>query len=281
MSYFTPPQETEVIYVLWTGGLDSSYRVIQLSRLPIQIQPIYVSDNQRKSVEYELRAIAGITEDIQAHPSTKCNILPLKIIEKDSIEGNAGITDAYQRLNCLSPIGSQYEWLARLASYIPKLEMSLERSATSKALNCIQKLGSVNKITIDGSMDYYIVDRKSHHDLLTIFGNFRFPASVFEKTKIEEMNEMIGLGFKTSFERTVFCQQPINDEPCGFCGPCRSVIAEGMNFRITNKGMRRYDRAVRMDVITQFLSNLHVPSGFRRIGGKVYNRIRRLLIRVA
>ena len=50
--------EKQTINVLWTGGLDSTCRVAQLSQMDnITIQPYYIVDPGRKSVEYELKAM--------------------------------------------------------------------------------------------------------------------------------------------------------------------------------------------------------------------------------
>ena len=50
--------------ILWTGGWDSTFRVIELSRKNVVIQPIYVLDSGRKSTDYELKAIDKIIQDL-------------------------------------------------------------------------------------------------------------------------------------------------------------------------------------------------------------------------
>lgn len=42
------------ISILWTGGWDSTYRVVELSRQKVTIQPIYILDPKRESANYEL-----------------------------------------------------------------------------------------------------------------------------------------------------------------------------------------------------------------------------------
>lgn len=54
--------EKGTVNILWTGGWDSTFRVVELSRMEgITIQPVYVIDPNRKSVPYELRAMDNIT----------------------------------------------------------------------------------------------------------------------------------------------------------------------------------------------------------------------------
>ena len=93
------------INILWTGGLDSSYRMIQLSKYLVSIQPFYLCDN-RQSEQHELNAIAAITVDIEKHPGTKCTILPLIKSKVSDIPPDSEISEAYERLHKLTLIGS-------------------------------------------------------------------------------------------------------------------------------------------------------------------------------
>ena len=69
----------ERINILWTGGFDSTFRVCQLSLLNIEIQPFYIRE-KRKSEPNELKAITDITDYIRSNKVSKCNLLPLYII---------------------------------------------------------------------------------------------------------------------------------------------------------------------------------------------------------
>ena len=44
-----------VIKLLWTGGWDSTYRLVELSRMDVTVQPIYGCDGKRDSMEIEKR----------------------------------------------------------------------------------------------------------------------------------------------------------------------------------------------------------------------------------
>lgn len=156
------------VRILWTGGFDSSFRMIQLSRMNVTIQPYYLSDN-RASENNELTAIQEITSDIVSHPGTKCTILPLIKLDVSDVEPDEEITKAYQRLREETAIGSQYDWLARFAKTVPNLELCLEKAESSKAYNCIKRFGSLKRIA-DGEVAYYIIDKnKSTNDLMNIF----------------------------------------------------------------------------------------------------------------
>ena len=108
-----------VVNILWTGGWDSTYRVIQLSMRDISIQPIYVKDGGRKSVPYELAAMEDIVSLLKTKSETKASLLPLKVIDITDIPENAEITEAYQLFKKEADMGLQHDWLARLALQYP------------------------------------------------------------------------------------------------------------------------------------------------------------------
>jgi 7-cyano-7-deazaguanine synthase len=226
------------VNILWTGGFDSSYRMIQLSKSDVTIQPYYLCDN-RRSEKLELNAISAITADIQKHPETKCIILPLITFKVKDIESDHEITESFNRLQKLTAIGSQYDWLSRFAKSCNGLEMCLERSENGRASKCFKEYGVMKKIS-DTNIAYYLVDKeKSDPDLFKVCGIFRFPIPLFELTKIEILEEYKKLGFYDSMNKTWFCHTPVNNKACGVCNPCKSVLKEGLAFRLSAKALSR------------------------------------------
>ncbi|NLF71790.1 MAG: hypothetical protein GX575_22390 [Candidatus Anammoximicrobium sp.] len=227
-----------VIRVLWTGGFDSSNRMVQLSRRQVCIQPYYLSGN-RRSKQRELNSIAAVARDIQEHPDTVCTILPLITVRLEDIGPDREITAAHRRLRRATEIGSQYDCLARFAKTVAGLELCLEKAESSKALNCILKYGAL-KLEHEVLNDpYCVIDKdRSSQDLIRVFGAFRFP--VIDKTKLELVEGFRQLGFEQTMHKTWFCFTPVNGEPCGACNPCRSAIEEGMRFRFTDAALKRY-----------------------------------------
>jgi 7-cyano-7-deazaguanine synthase len=226
------------VNILWTGGFDSSYRMLQLSKYDVTIQPYYLCDN-RRSEQLELNAISAITSDIQMHPETKCTILPLISFKVKDIEPDNEITEAFYRLQKLTGIGSQYDWLSRFAKLCNGLEMCLERSESGRAYKCFREYGNMKKNT-EGDITYCQVDiEKPDPDFLKVFGLFRFPLPLFELTKIEILEEYKKLGFAETINKTWFCHTPVKNKACGVCNPCKSVIKEGLAFRLSEKALAR------------------------------------------
>lgn len=229
----------EKVNILWTGGFDSTFRMLQLSKMEVDIQPYYLG-NKRKSEKYELNAISAITRDILNHPETKCFIHPQININVSEIEPDITVTEAYNRLNEFNLLGSQYDWLGRFAKMVPGIELSLEKGNSGKAYNCIQKYANLLKIK-NKELIYYIIDKEnSTEDIINVFGNYRLPYPIFDITKLEMAENYKEMGFEHTLGKTWFCHTPYKNEPCGVCNPCKSVIEEGLPFRMTPTGLNRY-----------------------------------------
>ena len=146
-NYYTIMQ---TVNVFWTGGLDSTYRILELSRMPLTIQPYYIWDQTRGSIKQELKAMDDIAKIVKKNSLTKAKLLPLQIINNGDIADDAEITAAWRTLNQKYLLGSQYNYLARFArQHGIKLEVSLESSERSKAATTIKsetqiKINNIN-----------------------------------------------------------------------------------------------------------------------------------------
>ena len=232
---------SKVVNVLWTGGYDSSFRMVQLSKIRVVIQPYYLSDN-RRSEKNELNAIAQITADIKKNPQTKCTILPLIIFNTSEVKPDAEITKSYHKLRKVVPIGSQYDWLARFSKEhnLQGLELGIEKAASGKVVTIFNKLNAKLELVHDGDVAYYQLDgNQSDPDLMNVFGRFHYPSPLYDMTKTDTLAEYKRLGFEDTVTKTWFCFNPINNKPCGLCNPCKSTLSEGMEFRFPKSSLIR------------------------------------------
>lgn len=171
--------------------------------------------------------------------------MPLIEVDVTDLPPDREISDAYERLRKKELIGSQYDWLARFVKNNPGLELCIEPGISAKARNCILKLGEVIKIS-NGDISYYKIDKeKSDNDLVTVFGDFHFPHPLFEITKLEMIGHYERLGFRGIINKTWFCHNPVRNESCGVCIPCKLVIEEGLAFRLPPAGLNRYKTDVK------------------------------------
>lgn len=230
---------SKVVNVLWTGGYDSSFRMVQLSKIGVVIQPYYLSDN-RRSEKNELNAIAQITADIKKNPQTKCTILPLIVSNTSDVKPNAEITKSFRKLRKVGRIGTQYDWLARFSEEhsLQGLELGIEKAASCQVVTIFNKFNAKLELVNDGDVAYYQIDGdQSHPDIVKVFGQFHYP--LLNMTKIDMLAEYKRLGFEDTVTKTWFCFNPINNKPCGLCNPCRSALSEGMEFRFPKSSLIR------------------------------------------
>lgn len=231
----------KTINILWTGGLDSTYRIIELSRLNVTIQPFYILDKTRKSIAQELKAMRKITIDIKNNANTKAKLLPFKIINISDIHEDNSITKAWSILNKKYILGSQYDFLARFAKqYKLKLEVGLEKSERSKATMAIKGETTIylEKRKLDDEIySVYVIDAvHSSNEGALIFQDLLLPASLWNMTKLDEVEGYKKLGFEKTLKETWFCHRPIFGLPCGHCNPCKDCLNEGMAYRIPRIG---------------------------------------------
>lgn len=227
--------EEKIIKIFWTGGYDSTYRIVQLSRMPVTIKPYYISDD-RKSEEYELNAIKKITKLLKNNPNTKAKFEKLQIIDKKNKRYNHEIEETYNKIRKNDFFGSQYNWLAVFALEHPGIEVSIHQD--DKAIILINKYGKLKKVKDHVIGDYYIIDEeKTSEDIVKLFGNYNLPLANI--SKIDMKKYYIENGYKDIMDLTWFCYRPIKGKPCGACNPCNYTIEEGMKERFTKKALFR------------------------------------------
>lgn len=221
--------------ILWTGGWDSTYRVLYLAMIEKKIvRPHYILDPKRKSGQRELQAISEIKQalrriDEEAYGRVqKTNITPIAEIPECP-----DITAAYRKLTEHAPLGGQYDWLARYVrgEGLTHIEMCVELSEKSKAYHFLK--GHLTT-TRNGTFGL----KGNADDNLKIFSCYEFP--VIDLTKLEMKARAIQYGFIDALEKSWFCFNPIHGTPCGRCNPCISTFADGMGYRFPKQSIRRY-----------------------------------------
>lgn len=230
----------KIINVLWTGGLDSTYRICELSRQEVTVQPIYVTEN-RKSEKKELDAIHRIVQKIKRHPLSKFRLLPLKKFDIKELVTNDEISKAWSNLNKKYLLGSQYEYLAALSKTLDsELEIGVTFDPRGKIARTIYGEGvevNLSKQTNDNPLLYLDLDFKdSSKDVQLIFKNLKMPQSLFHINKQIEWHRLKAMGLEDIAMETWFCHTPILGLPCGRCNPCKDALNENMAWRVPKIG---------------------------------------------
>ena len=227
---------SDTVEILWTGGYDSSFRICQLSKLPIKIKPYYLV-GERLSKNKELEAIENITKALKTKPDTRCTFLDLEIVPKEELEKIDHVTTAYKRIKEENKLGTQYEGLGWLAYKYPGVELSVQKDGRIDAI--LHKYKSIKRIECSTIGRYYKVDmEKAPEHVKGLFGNYHFP--LIEYTKLKMKKEYIKLGCEDIIDMTWFCHKPIDGKVCGRCNPCKFVVEEGMKYRLSKEALTNY-----------------------------------------
>jgi len=256
------------INILWTGGWDSTYRLLYLLVVKnTVVQPYYIIDHRRNSAPNELLAMKKIRNlYTKTYPEKNTLLLPTIFFEKKYIKKNRAITYKFQRLASRMPLGSQYDWLSRFADEqgLSDLEICLEKWSSSSAWDLLilpEFHGKGHGCSLQ--------DTINNQDL-SIFKYFRFPTLHLTK---KDMGRLAAEhGFSHIMKLTWFCHKPIkNSIPCGRCNPCKIAKKEGIadefakpNFirdhyldavfylkRTANTVIRKFSLRPSQDILTQ------------------------------
>lgn len=229
-------QNQEVVFVFWTGGWDSTYRIVELSMKEVIISPVYVIDQDRPSSYLEMETMDRISSVLRKCENTKAIILPVKKIEKEHIKDHIEITKAYKTISSHIKLGNQYDWLARLAMDYPEIEVSIEKpnGEYGGCSAAIERFGELKR----EKDTFKIQKNKSSKELCLLFENMSFP--IINITEREMVNNIKKWGYENVMKLIWFCHAPIKRETCGFCRPCEQKMECGMDFLLSEKGKRRY-----------------------------------------
>ena len=227
----------ERLNILWTGGLDSTYLVVNLLRMGVILQPYYIIDKDRKSVNKELDAIKNITNTIRSSNNISGVLHDCMFVEKDKIALCPEITASWQALNEKYTLGSQYDWLARFAKQENlKLLVGVQMESRGKVVHTLEGR-SLNEFTIGGVSVFSVEGvRGLNRDAQLVFENILFPSLIVGITKVEEWEYLQKMHFGDIAKMTWFCHSPVLGLTCGQCNPCKDALNEGMAFRVNRFG---------------------------------------------
>jgi hypothetical protein len=219
------------VNLLWTSGWDSTYRLLDLAIVAgRRVQPYYVVDASRTSSSVELSTQDKIKAALRARfPAAAKLIAPTITILDTEIPPIPEITDRFERLRERSPIGIQYDYLARAAKHWKLDDLELSVHVDDKLFQHldgqVEKVDGIYRLRSDAPADVQILKL------------FRFPILMLAKTDMEAAAGRNG--FADLMELTWFCFRPIRGKACGICNPCQYTIVEGMGRRVPLEGRIR------------------------------------------
>ena len=214
------------INILWTGGWDSTFRLLYIVLVEKKaVQPYYIIDTGRKSTLHELTAIETIKHGLgDKSPQSAALIHDPIITMRRDIRNNHQISRQYHRIASMIHLGAQYEWIALFADYhkINDLELGLikRQHKTGKSLQDLlapNLTGKGHDCRLKTSLD---------NEDLGLFQHFRFPLIGLTKLDMESIARKHG--YIDLMRNTWYCFHPTREGfACGRCRPCRVARQSG------------------------------------------------------
>lgn len=226
--------------MFWTGGWDSTFRVLDLVlHRGEAVEPWYVRDETRQSIQQEVAVMERLRNSINQRAADG-HLLKPRFLDAAAARPDPVLRAKFERLQQARGTGDQYIWLVELV-----LQHGLEGIEV-----CVQH-----------NEDFYFLDpslesgRREYkpepvHPSLddktpeSLFNLFSFPTLHIGKAEMREYARKHG--FLDLLEQTWFCHMPTRTgQPCGFCVPCRMVVSKGVGYRLPWRA-RMNNRLVRM-----------------------------------
>ena len=246
------PKETkQVKYALWTGGWDSTFMVIRLLRQGNIVQPIYIVDSSRASIQFERKAMAKLRKSMAKYNYWKGELLPTEIVKIEEIPENSKISETWKKVNADTQLGIQHEWLARYAAWKNRdLYLGHEKgiSENGHMTRTLNKYVSLIK-NEDG---VFVVDKnRSTQEGIVLLGHMLFP--IMDCLETDMLKIINSWHLQDVMKDIWFCHTPTkNGKPCGKCHPCRIKYDSGMGFLLPRKELWHF----RIKKIRQRISSL-------------------------
>ena len=236
-------QKNKMINIFWTGGWDSTYMLIKLLKQGKTVQPIYVIDNGRNSRNNEIMAMTKILKQLEELDYLGGEVLPIIQINIDEIKQNEKITESYKNICKEIKLGSQYDWIARLALDYPEIAVGIEKP-NGEFSGCLAAIEKTGKLIFKDEIGY-IDHNNSNQDCINVFGKLCFP--IIDITEIEMIKDIKKWKLEKIMENIWFCHKPIKGKPCGTCRPCQQKMECKMEFLLPENAQQKYNRFHKID----------------------------------
>jgi len=202
-----------VHHVFWTGGLDSTFRLIfLLNSFKEPVQAHYIVRHEA-STGNEIDAINKIRRAVTLrYPEWKANLLPTKYTNEELIPRSAKLALEIKKVEEKVHVHEQLHILADYcqASDIEHIDISYERDENVEP-------GSLRVAQFFQVSPAFKSFHNAHEHL----------------TKKDCYNMAVTEGWDDLLRMTSFCRRPrIKGKSCGICGPCCDAVKEGMGFRL-------------------------------------------------
>lgn len=204
----------DTVTLLWTGGWDSTFRLLQLLLIEKRnVQPVYVMDVSRYSMNRELETMRKISAMVQQRLDRSVSLYPTKFFLLSDFPEIQEIKDRYVALKNRFHVARQYYWLALIAENQQwnSVELCMERfPAPSELQYAVFNDIEGENPTLNDTWE------------AELFKYWSFPLIAIRKTEMKTIAE--NHGFIDILQKRWFCLRPVRGKCCGSCRPCKMAI---------------------------------------------------------
>lgn len=227
-------EETDVVVnLLWTGGWDSTFRLLQLVlEEKTRVQTHYVLD-ERSSLQEELEAMRRIRHAVlDRDEGNRLLFPPTLMYDYGQFSRSPFIQKIYKQATERMTIAPQYLRLANVAEQIGwyDMEMCLVRGESTtlkrELFVSVPECNEDPEPTLSGS------------DVASLFRYASFP--LLGWSKVDIVNAAEEAGHLDILQEAWFCFSPVAGRACGYCRPCRIAAESGRPVQFSRIGTVRH-----------------------------------------
>ena len=228
--------------LLWSGGLRSTYRLIELCRQPnVKVQPVVIAFTQQAATAHEVTAQRNILAWLLSHKQPTGKLLPPSYLTENQVIVSEALARRFDRLLAAFPDLVDPRWLT-LAAYAEKarkidfcgvIPEEISQFCNTSAAGSGTAGASVGADTpsagrdVASSADTPRSASGAVRDTSSLFANFSLQCSSL--TDSEMFDHLQRWGYGDVLPLLWSCRHPYNGEPCGVCPACLRNIKAGLS----------------------------------------------------
>ena len=217
----TATQRTESpTQLLWTGGWDSSFRLMQLllvERRPVQ--PIYIINLDRRSMPQEMRTMTSMRRQLRARLDDPELMLPTQMLLQQEVPPRPDLAAVTAAIREKTHVGTQYAIFSGIAEVMGWEGVEICMQAHEGGV-----VSDLHRLVFAEEVGGRLTDAPEAR----IFRHWSFPVLHITKTEMAAIAREHG--FYDLLVQRWFCHQPVMGKACGRCIPCQRANREGVDF---------------------------------------------------
>ncbi len=248
------------VELFWTSGWDSTYRLVELSREDVIVEPIYITEMGRESESIEIERHSIILNELRKKKETKATLLPVRYVRQSEIPQNIDISNAFNFIRNEVGLGVQYEILALYAAMNPGIEIGSEGGEPG-TLRMTRALCEFGGMEIKGN-EFTLHPDKATTEGRLVLGNMKYP--IIDKPETVMRDNIVKWGYEDIMSHIWFCHNPINGRQCGLCRACEVKMETQMEFLLDEDAQKRYRIRERLRKLFGKRAALHICNKYFR-----------------